>query len=188
MTVTRETPTSDLNATAASLLGLLHDEPMTGGQLMAAAESRLGPFWTTTRSQVYRELPVLADRGYVRAGKPGHRLSVPYTITAAGKHAFSQWLSDDAGRDQLRNPLLMRAAFGHLHTPEQLAALYATQGEVHGERLQQLARELTAARKGDDPFRVATLEFAVTYQRALVRWLAAAPKPVAMHEQERLTA
>lgn len=167
---------TDLNATAAALLGLLHEGTMTGGQLMAAATTRLGPFWTTTRSQVYRELPVLAERRYVRAGKPGARSSQPYAITAAGKRAFSHWLSESAGRDQLRNPLLMRAAFGHLHTTEQLGELYETQVEVHGGRLQELAAELAEAKKGDDPFRVATLEFAVTYQRALVRWLDTAPQ------------
>jgi DNA-binding PadR family transcriptional regulator len=165
-----------LNATAAALLGLLHEGAMTGGQLMAAAESRLGPFWTTTRSQVYRELPVLAERGYVRTGKPGPRSSQPYAITAAGKRAFSRWLSEPAGRDQLRNPLLLRAAFGGLHTPEQLRELYETQAEVHSARLAELREELKAAKKGDDPFQVATLEFAITYQRALIRWIEQAPR------------
>jgi len=148
---------------------------MTGGQLMAAAESRLGPFWTTTRSQVYRELPALAERGYVRTGKPGPRSSQPYSITAAGKRAFSRWLSEPAGRDQLRNPLLLRAAFGGLHNSNQLGELYDAQSEVHSNRLAELREELKAAKKGDDPFRVATLEFAITYQRALMKWLDTAP-------------
>lgn len=165
-----------LNATAAALLGLLHEGAMTGGQLMAAAESRLGPFWTTTRSQVYRELPALAERGYVRTGKPGPRSSQPYAITAAGKRAFSRWLSEPAGRDQLRNPLLLRAAFGELHTPNQLRDLYENQAEVHNARLAELREELKAAKKGDDPFQVATLEFAITYQRALIKWIDSAPR------------
>jgi DNA-binding PadR family transcriptional regulator len=142
---------------------------------MAAAESRLGPFWTTTRSQVYRELPALAERGYVRTGKPGPRSSQPYSITAAGKRAFSRWLSEPAGRDQLRNPLLLRAAFGGLHNSNQLGELYDAQSEVHSNRLAELREELKAAKKGDDPFRVATLEFAITYQRALMKWLDTAP-------------
>ena len=165
-----------LNATAAALLGLLHEGAMTGGQLMAAAESRLGPFWTTTRSQVYRELPVLAERGYVRTGKPGPRSSQPYAITAAGKRAFSRWLSEPAGRDQLRNPLLLRSAFGGLHTSDQLRELYETQAEAHTARLAELREELKAAKKGDDPFQVATLEFAITYQRALIKWVEQAPR------------
>ena len=72
---------------------------MTGGQLMAAAERRLGPYWSMTRSQVYRELPVLAEMGYVRLGKPGPRSSQPYAITASGKLRTSQLaLPEDACR------------------------------------------------------------------------------------------
>src|SRR5262249_47780472 len=66
-------------APAAALLGLLHDGSMTGGQLMAAAERRLGPYWSMTRSQVYRELPALAEMGFVKLGKPGARASQPYS-------------------------------------------------------------------------------------------------------------
>ena len=168
-------PEPGLNSTAAALLGLLHGGPMTGGQLVGVAESRLGPFWTTTRSQVYRELPALAERGYVRLGKPGPRSSQPYAITAAGKRAFARWLSEPTGRDQLRNPLMLRAAFGGLHTPEQLNSLYETQTAEHSARLAELRAALRDAKNRDDPYAVATLEFAVTYQRALLRWLDHAP-------------
>lgn len=149
---------------------------MTGGQLMAAAEDRLGPFWTTTRSQVYRELPALAEQGYVRTGKPGPRSSQPYSLTASGKRAFSKWLSEPAGRDQLRNPLLLRTSFGKLHTPAQLEELYKERSEEHTARLAELRDQLREVKKGDDPFQVATLDFAITYQRALIRWLESAPK------------
>ena len=90
---------SGVNPTAAALLGLLHDGPMTGGQLMAAAQRRLGPFWSVTRSQVYRELPALAEAGYVKMGKPGARSSQPYSLTPAGKRAFVRWLADSPGRE-----------------------------------------------------------------------------------------
>src|SRR3954465_12644031 len=70
-------PDTQINPTAAAVLGLLHEGPRTGGQLMAAAERRLGPYWSMTRSQVYRELPVLAEMGYVPLGKPGPRPREP---------------------------------------------------------------------------------------------------------------
>src|SRR5690348_10405114 len=103
---------SGVNPTAAALLGLLHEGPMTGGQLMTAAQKRLGAYWTMTRSQVYRELPALADAGYVKLGKPGPRASQPYSITPAGRRAFTRWLSEEPGRDTVRNPLALRVAFG----------------------------------------------------------------------------
>src|ERR1044071_3410651 len=92
---------TEVNATAAALLGLLHDGPMTGGQLMDAAPKRLGAVWSMTRSQVYRELPALASSGYVKLGKPGARSSQPYAITPAGKRAFVRWLGEPPGREGL---------------------------------------------------------------------------------------
>ena len=79
---------SPVNATAAALLGLLHEGPMTGGQLVAAAIEHYGSFFSVTRSQVYRELPGLAAGGLLRLGKQGPRASQQYAITAAGRRAF----------------------------------------------------------------------------------------------------
>src|SRR2546425_12987552 len=100
-----------VNPTAAALLGLLHDGPMTGGQLMSAAQKRLGPYWSMTRSQVYRELPALAQAGYVKLGKPRPRSSQPYSITPAGKRALRRWLSEGPGPDAAPHPGPPRGAF-----------------------------------------------------------------------------
>jgi DNA-binding PadR family transcriptional regulator len=164
-----------LNATAAALLGLLHDGQMTGGQLMAASESRLGPFWTMTRSQIYRELPGLAERGYVRAGKAGPRSSQPYAVTAAGKKAFTRWLGEPAGRDQLRNPLLLRAVFGEAAGADRLAELYEAKKEEHTTALGQVREQLKEAKKNGDQFAQGALEFAVSYHRSVLKWLESAP-------------
>ncbi|HEY0360260.1 MAG TPA: helix-turn-helix transcriptional regulator [Mycobacteriales bacterium] len=164
-----------LNATAAALLGLLHEGQMTGGQLMAAAQSRLGPFWTMTRSQIYRELPGLAERGYVRAGKAGPRSSQPYSITAAGKRAFARWLGEPAGHDQLRNPLLLRAVFGEAAGPSRLADLYTAKTEEHTAGLASVREQLKQAKHDGDRYAQGALEFAVSYHRAVLKWLESAP-------------
>src|SRR3954470_12805890 len=126
---------SGLNATAAALLGLLHEGPMTGGQLMAAAGRRLGAFWSMTRSRVYRELPALADAGYVKLGKPGARSSQPYAITPAGKRAFVRWLGEAPGREALRNPVALRVACGNHQATAQLRELYEQAAEFHAAAL-----------------------------------------------------
>ena len=41
-----------VNPTAASLLGFLHDGPMSGWDLVNRAQERIGEFWSLTRSQV----------------------------------------------------------------------------------------------------------------------------------------
>ncbi|MEE6257294.1 PadR family transcriptional regulator [Plantactinospora sonchi] len=164
-----------INPTAAALLGLLHEGPMTGGQLMAAAERRLAPYWSMTRSQVYRELPALADQGLVRLGKPGPRSSQPYAITAAGKRTFSRWLTEVPGRDTIRNPTALRVAFGPQHSANQMRALYSNANEYHTEALASAREQARDAKKAGDSYGAAALEFAVAYHKAALSWLKSAP-------------
>jgi DNA-binding PadR family transcriptional regulator len=164
-----------INPTAAALLGLLHEGPMTGGQLMAAAERRLAPFWSMTRSQVYRELPVLAEQGLVRLGKPGPRSSQPYAITASGKRTFSRWLTDLPGKDTIRNPVALRVAFGPQHSATQLRNLYTAANEYHTAALASAREQVKDAKKAGDNFGASALEFAVAYHKAALSWLKTAP-------------
>lgn len=167
---------ANLNSTAAALLGLLHEGPMTGGELVAAAKERMEPFWSVTRSQVYRELPGLAEAGYVRPGKLGPRAAQPYTVTAAGKRAFRAWLAEEPGADHSRNPLVLRVSFGVHHQPGAVAKLV---DEARGRHQEALAvnrsRVTQLKREGGDPYQLATAEFGVAYERALLRWLDAVP-------------
>jgi DNA-binding PadR family transcriptional regulator len=164
-----------INATAAALLGLLHDGPMTGGQLMASAEQRLGPYWSMTRSQVYRELPALADMGYVKLGKPGPRASQPYSITPAGKRAFARWLAEPSGIESLRNPLALRVAFGSHHSTTALKELYAGAVDAHTEALAVIKERAKEAKSEGDSFGISALDFATGYHKAALAWLKSAP-------------
>lgn len=166
---------SGINPTAAALLGLLHDGPMTGGQLMSAAEKRLGPYWSMTRSQVYRELPALAQQGFVKLGKPGPRSSQPYSITPSGKRTFLRWLGEPPGRDALRNPIALRVAFGDKHSAAQLQKLYADATAYHTEALAQVRDQVKETKKDGDDYGAAALEFAIAYHRAALSWLKSAP-------------
>jgi DNA-binding PadR family transcriptional regulator len=167
-----------LNSTAAALLGLLHEGPKTGGELVAAASNRFGAFWTLTRSQVYRELPALADAGYVKLGKTGPRSSQPYSITAAGKKAFAAWLGEPAGSDHSRNPVLLRLGFGTHHSKPQLRRLLAEAKQEHEAALAATRQRLAELRRnGADPYLIATAEFGVAYERALIKWLSGVPEP-----------
>lgn len=170
-------PVTTLNSTAAALLGLLHDGPRTGGELVAAAEARFGSFWSLTRSQVYRELPALAEAGYLRKGKPGPRSAQPYSITAAGKRAFTSWLNEPAGTDHPRNPVLLRLGFGARHTKAQHRRLIDDARAEHEAKLaEHRARVSELKKSGEDPFLLATEEFGVSYERAFLRWLDSVPE------------
>jgi DNA-binding PadR family transcriptional regulator len=166
---------SGLNPTAASLLGLLHEGPMTGGQLMAAAQRRLGAYWSMTRSQVYRELPALADAGYVKLGKPGARSSQPYSITPAGRRAFVRWLGEPPTREVLRSPLALRVAFGSHQSATQLRQAYAQASEFHTAALNAAREQVKEAKAAGDDFGASALELAAAYHRAAIAWLKNAP-------------
>ncbi len=161
-----------VNATAAALLGLLHDGPRTGGQLVATAGQRFGPFFPVTRSQVYRELPALASAGLLRLGVQGPRASQQYAITPAGRRSFTAWLSGDSGSDALRSALVLRLLHAGSLTAQQRAELVCAHRGGYAERL-DAARHI--AKQEQDPYRRAVAEFTVAHLRAMVKLLDAVP-------------
>lgn len=161
-----------MNATAAALLGLLRDGPMTGGQLVAAATARFGAFFTVTRSQVYRELPVLAEAGLLKLGEQGPRASQQFVITAAGRRAFTAWLAVEGGVDGLRSPLVLRLLHAGVLDPKERSKLVSGAREVYAARL---AQARATARGATDPYGKAVADFTVAYMRAMVKLLDSVP-------------
>jgi DNA-binding PadR family transcriptional regulator len=161
---------SKLNATQGSLLGFLHDGPMTGWDLLQQIQSGLARFWNITTSHVYRELRALEERGLVRAGAPGTRDRRPFTITAAGRRAFDGWMNEAPGAEQIRFPLLVTLWFGrHLDRATLRSFLEHSRAE-HAGRL-ALYDSITSANPPDDAGRRAVVQFGIAYERALVDWL-----------------
>ncbi|HET6633400.1 MAG TPA: PadR family transcriptional regulator [Streptomyces sp.] len=168
-----------LNATAASLLGFLHEGPMSGWDLLETAQERIGGFWSLTPSQVYRELARLADDGLAEAGAPGPRARRVFTLTDDGREAFRRWLEAEPAPEQIRFPLLLTMAFGRHLPPERRAAILASHRAAHEERLaayQEAQRNLSA---GADAYAAATLDFGIRYERAVLDWFAHLPPEVA---------
>lgn len=164
-----------LNSTSAVILGVLHDGAATGGEMVAAASRRLTAQGGVTRSQVYRELPGLAQSGYIKAGKEGARSSHPYSITAAGRKAFAQWASAPNGADTVRSQAVLRLGFGaHLST-QQRREIVAAARQEHEAALAAHKREAAELKRVGDTFGAVAVEFAVAYERALIRWLDSVP-------------
>jgi DNA-binding PadR family transcriptional regulator len=161
------------NATAASLLGFLHEGPMSGWDLVAAAQSRIGDFWSLTQSQVYRELAAMAAAGLVEEQERGRRDRRPYAVTEAGRSAFAAWVSREPDEETIRFPLLLTIMFGRHLPPERLAAIVARHREVHAARLaayQEIDAALPPRAAEAEPYAVATLAFGLMYERALLEW------------------
>ncbi|HEV2811420.1 MAG TPA: helix-turn-helix transcriptional regulator [Acidimicrobiales bacterium] len=167
-----------LNATAAALLGFLHAGPMTGWDLVATAEVVIGDFWTVTRSQVYRELAAMESEGLVAAGEPGPRDRLPYSLTDGGREAFAAWLDREPGPEQIRYPLLLRMAFGEHLAPERLAAFVTSHRGIHAARLEGYETLRAEAGAGLGPYTMATLDFGIRYEQAVLDWFDHLPPEV----------
>jgi DNA-binding PadR family transcriptional regulator len=168
-----------LNATAGALLGLLRDGPRSGYDLVAEAEQVIGGFWTITRSQVYRELAALADRGLLDRGRTGPRDRQPYRLTTAGRAAFRRWVNTSPEPENLRIPLLLRLTFADAIEPGQLQAMLSEHHAVHQRRLaayRAMDRQLAAA--GVPEEKRATLAFGISYETAVLRWFRQLPASI----------
>jgi DNA-binding PadR family transcriptional regulator len=170
-----------LNPTAASLLGFLHYGPQTGWDLVKLADLLIGDFWSLTRSQVYRELAAMAEAGLIEAGEPGPRDRRPYTLTDAGRAAFAEWIRREPGPETIRFPLLLTVTFGEHLPPEQLDAFLDAHRREHAARLagyEEQHRDLLEG-EGIDPHVIATLEFGIHYERAVLAWFDQIPETLA---------
>ncbi len=158
-----------LNATAASLLGFLHEGPKTGWDLVITAQMRIGNFWSLTTSQVYRELAAMERDGLVEAGEKGPRERKPYSVTDAGRQAFATWLDREPGPENIRHPLLLTVAFADHLPPHRLAEILAHYRVEHERRLAEY--EALLADHSLPGYPGATVEFGVAYERAVLSWL-----------------
>jgi DNA-binding PadR family transcriptional regulator len=160
---------TDLNPTAASLLGFLQMGPLTGWDLDAWVRLSIGNFWNVTRSQIYRELRTLAAQGLVEAGPTGRRDRTPYTITDAGRAAFAEWIARDPGPDLIRSPLLLTVFFGHYLEPARLLEIIREHHRLH-QALLDSYRGLEPS-VGGERYMGATLRFGIAHEQAFVDWL-----------------
>lgn len=171
-----------LNATAASLLGFLHNGPMAGWDLAATAQTAIGSFWSLTRSQVYRELGAMADAGLVTAQRSGPRDRRPYALTDAGRAAFAAWINREPGAENIRFPLLLTIEFGRHLPPGRLAAFVHAHRADHAHRLahyEALEKSARAAPADQaDPYPLATVRFGIAYERAALDWFEALPDQI----------
>ena len=165
----------DLNPTAASLLGFLHQGELTGWDLVQLANTFIGDFWSLTHSQIYRELEVLERRGLVTAGPPGKRQRRPFGLTDSGRAAFVEWLRAEPGPEHHRMPFLIKVSFAAQLGPAKLAELLTGERRVHEERLATYRSLQPVLATAADQFVVATLRCGIFHEQAMVDWFDSLP-------------
>ena len=164
-------PVTGINATVGSLLGFLHEGPQSGWDLMVTAQERIGGFWSLTRSQVYRELATMAATGLITTDSTGARDRRAYRLTEDGRSAFTQWLSQPPGEEQIRYPLLLTLAFARHLPPERLSSFIASHRALHQSRWDGYHdQEQQARATGAGDVDLVTLDFGLRYERAVLDW------------------
>lgn len=164
----------ELNATAASILGFLKFSPMTGFELMNAIENVIGDFWHVTKSQIYRELKLLAEHGLVETLEAGARDRQPYRITPEGKGTFRAWIRRAPTPPIMRVPIVLEVFFGGEVPFDELRKHIAEMRAHHDERLRVYETFVPEAPKGTWPHEALRLGF--MFQRAMIDWLDSLPK------------
>jgi DNA-binding PadR family transcriptional regulator len=159
----------DLNATAASVLGFLEREPLTGWDLAAQMEEVIGDFWNVTRSQIYRELKILASQGLVASMKTGPRDRQPYRITEAGRTAFRRWIAQRPGPPNMRVPLVLQVFFGDAVPVQSLRRSLDELRAYHEQRLAVYRGFEAEVKKGT--WNHESLRLGLMFQTAMISWI-----------------
>ncbi len=163
-----------LNDTACTLLGFLHDRPMTGWDLSEVVQLTVGNFWNVTRSQIYRELKTLEQEGFVTGGERGPRDKRAYTITESGRAAFAEWISREPGPEIARFPLLISVWFGDHLSEDEMDWFLRLHRARHEKRL-EFYRQIHSEVEDHSTPSARALRFGLFYEEAVMRWLDSLP-------------
>ncbi len=96
-----------------AIIGLLSYMPMTGYDLKKFFNDSINFFWSAQMSQIYRELKILEEKGFVSSqeeiGDKGPNKRI-YFVTEQGVSHLKEWLSDVPERidEDNRNAFLLR--------------------------------------------------------------------------------
>jgi PadR family transcriptional regulator AphA len=99
-----------------ALLGLLAVEPASGYDLKRAINRSTYFIWNATGPQIYNTLHKLREEGYITSeslsqkGKPDKQI---HTITARGKTALREFMSEPIRASVTRDEVLLRIFFGN---------------------------------------------------------------------------
>lgn len=114
-----------LTPTAWTVLGFLSFCPRTGYDLRQAVQRSVGHFWGVSFGQLYPQLKVLHEGGYIEAANPAdadQRRTV-WQLTALGGAVLDRWLRTPATPAQRRDEGMVKLLFADHSGPATMLAL-----------------------------------------------------------------
>src|SRR5215207_3111635 len=113
--------TNTLTASEGALLGMLAQGERSGYDLSRRVEDSIGYLWSPSRSQIYRILPRLVDRGLAHSREVEQRRrpdKALYALTAAGRQALRAWLEEVEDEPADRTVYPLKIFFCDFASPE----------------------------------------------------------------------
>lgn len=136
-----------------AILGYLSSGPGTGYDLARQFDTGLGWFWSARHSQIYPELRRLTEEGLVtrdQAAVSDKLDKFPYTITAAGLQALSDWVQTPPTYPSNRDSERLQLIFADTvpSAPSVLRAHFEAHRDHHMQRRARLQETLEAIQSG----------------------------------------
>ena len=106
-----------------ALLVSLMEKPSSGYELARRFDKSIGHFWHATHQQIYRVLARMEAAGWI-VGETQQGNSAPdrriFSPTQGGRHALSDWLTEDTSVDSFRSTLMIKLRAAAFDDPRRL--------------------------------------------------------------------
>ena len=168
----------ELNTTSFAMLGMLGIRPWSTYELAKHIDRSLGWLWPRARSNLFNEPKKLVAHGMAKATEEmvGKRPKTVYTITAKGRRAFRQWLSEPGEGPVLEYEQLMKVFFADQGTKADALAAVREIRSWAAAKDQEGVAIAAQYRAGEGPFpeRAPVLsimhQFWINYIDAIADW------------------
>lgn len=165
-----------LSPTSYALLGYLSMTPMSGYDLTVAVRKSVDMFWQISKSQIYKELPLLEADGLV-AGIDVAQDHYPdkrvYQLTPTGIATLDDWLANGALPAPVSKiPELLKLFFGHRMDDDDIRSMLIATRRDHVVSIARM-EELVAQLDDYPPARWvrASARYGLLEHRAVVAWV-----------------
>jgi DNA-binding PadR family transcriptional regulator len=165
-------------ALAEAILVCLNEEDLSGYELAKRFDTSVGFFWKASHQQIYRELAVLKDKGWVAAttveqeGKPNKHL---FSIKREGRQHLRAWAIERSAPATHKDDFLLKLYAFDVIDLQVFAQELADRRLAHQARLalyekilskRYLSVKLTKAQTG----RLLALRGGLSYERHWLAW------------------
>lgn len=157
-----------------AVLGLLTLQPMSGYDLGRAFAGTVDHFWHADRSQIYRTLGRLQERGAIESetipqdGRPDRKV---HTVTPVGDAELRAWLDAPLEPELAKDPFLARLFFAERLGRDGVARLLAERRRQAEEVLERLSGIDIQGEGLGHELRAATRRNGVAHAQAEIAWL-----------------